>query len=61
MIFLREYFLAPGIHGWIGHLSGRYMPRLVLLKVFGPFIEQADVGAVTPEEFSDAPDKPVPS
>lgn len=37
------------------------MPRVVLLKVFGPYIEQADVGAVTPEEFPDAPGKPIPS
>lgn len=37
------------------------MPRVVLLKVFGLFIEQAGVGAVTPEEFPDAPGKPVPS
>lgn len=61
MIFHREHFLAHGIHSWIWRLSGRYMPRVVLLKVFGPYIEQADVGAVTPEEFPDAPGKPIPS
>lgn len=37
------------------------MHRVVVLKFFGPFIEQAEVGTVAPERPRDAPGKPVPS